>query len=940
MRRFYISVLIFLSVVFINAFAAGKYTKYVEVKIVPDNSFTLEDIKLLPQAPGSKIKISDDGSANLQITCLTADDLLSSGVQLSNISNFILVEPDNASTASIESEYGENAANVQLSPSEWKYSYIDKTSFPYAYTVTSVDVHYQVYVNGIVDLALTNQDATVGYDLEEYAYSSLNETVTGITAFNGQPVAQYWLLQGFDSYSSNSYIDYWWIKLYYEATESYCSASGGGDEYIYQVKVGSVDNVSGSSGYADYTSQSTSMNIGTSYPIEIITAVGTDIGYGYTGDRCGIWVDWNQDSDFDDTGEMVFSQQSVGYFATNITPPANALAGNTRMRVRLVFDQTLNPCGTSNYGETEDYTINVIAASILKVSGHVTHSDSSPVPGVQLEIYNGSGAGTPTGLTDITDATGYYEIQVPSPWTGHVKATKYNYSFSWVQNFTNVTTDQVQDISAYYKYSGGIGSSTTPYLIATPEDMNAIGAHPEDWEKYFKMTADIDMTGFTSAHYPLIGSEEKPFTGMFDGNNHFIRNFTYIAEDAVCAGLFGYVSYADIINFTAENIYLSGARFSALICNSSNSFISGCSVIGSIRANFDYNVYAAGIAAWMEGGRIEYCINYCDISSIGQADTLHPGDGAKAGGIVAYQNGGLILWCKNTALVDANDPGLYHKADAGGIVGYMNQGTISECANTGQIKAKALLDRGGAGGIAGLQYQGSITDSYNLGSITGFNYSGGLVGFQNASTSKSIEHCYSVGWVFVTAGTGYKGGLVGSFADCEIEPTFWNMQTAGANDDVGRIVSSSTLGFMARDTAGMKSYNHTYAHNGWDFLYTWRICDGTNYPKLQWEPVLLGDFTCPDGVDFIDYSILAKQWMLQKLSFDTVPTGGDGIVNFLDFAAFAENWQGDYDQFYAFASQWLNRGMFNADFAPIPTGDGIVDIKDLAIFAGNWLIEL
>ncbi|HAL45089.1 MAG TPA: hypothetical protein DCP47_04120, partial [Phycisphaerales bacterium] len=83
-----------------------------------------------------------------------------------------------------------------------------------------------------------------------------------------------------------------------------------------------------------------------------------------------------------------------------------------------------------------------------------------------------------------------------------------------------------------------------------------------------------------------------------------------------------------------------------------------------------------------------------------------------------------------------------------------------------------------------------------------------------------------------------------------------------------------------------------------------------------------------------------KQWMLQKLSFDTVPTGGDGIVNFLDFAAFAENWQGDYDQFYAFASQWLNRGMFNADFAPIPTGDGIVDIKDLAIFAGNWLIEL
>jgi len=80
--------------------------------------------------------------------------------------------------------------------------------------------------------------------------------------------------------------------------------------------------------------------------------------------------------------------------------------------------------------------------------------------------------------------------------------------------------------------------------------------------------------------------------------------------------------------------------------------------------------------------------------------------------------------------------------------------------------------------------------------------------------------------------------------------------------------------------------------------------------------------------------------MLTKLSFDTAPDGGDGIVNFLDFADFAENWQGDYNQLYEFANQWLQRGMYNADIAPIPSSDGIVDIKDLAIFATNWLAEL
>jgi hypothetical protein len=55
---------------------------------------------------------------------------------------------------------------------------------------------------------------------------------------------------------------------------------------------------------------------------------------------------------------------------------------------------------------------------------------------------------------------------------------------------------------------------------------------------------------------------------------------------------------------------------------------------------------------------------------------------------------------------------------------------------------------------------------------------------------------------------------------------------------------------------------------------------------------LPGDFE-PDGdVDFDDLAILVAEWLQsgENLLADIYPSSGDGIVNFLDFAIFAENW--------------------------------------------------
>jgi hypothetical protein len=79
----------------------------------------------------------------------------------------------------------------------------------------------------------------------------------------------------------------------------------------------------------------------------------------------------------------------------------------------------------------------------------------------------------------------------------------------------------------FAKYSGGTGTEFDPYLISTPEDMNAIGANSNDWNGHFLLTNNIDMTAYTYTTALIApdtsstsGFQGTTFTGVFDGNDH------------------------------------------------------------------------------------------------------------------------------------------------------------------------------------------------------------------------------------------------------------------------------------------------------------------------------------------------------------------------------------------------------------------------------------
>ncbi len=141
---------------------------------------------------------------------------------------------------------------------------------------------------------------------------------------------------------------------------NYCTASGNdaSAEYIGRVQLGSIDNSStAGSGYTDHTAISTNLSKGVSNTITITpTWTGTTYNEAYS-----VWIDYNQDGDFEDTGEQVWTQDRTqnSPVSGSFTVPSTATNGATRMRVSMRYNTIPSPCGSFNFGEVEDYTVTI-----------------------------------------------------------------------------------------------------------------------------------------------------------------------------------------------------------------------------------------------------------------------------------------------------------------------------------------------------------------------------------------------------------------------------------------------------------------------------------------------------------------------------------------------------------------------------------------------------
>jgi hypothetical protein len=186
------------------------------------------------------------------------------------------------------------------------------------------------------------------------------------------------------------------------------------DDYITNVNVsGGLTTLNNTStfgtGYQDFSVSSASQYVGQN--VNMTIALGSSYPCGLA-----VFVDWNNDLDFIDAGEKVYT--SNGYWSAGATVPVgtfqvplSAAIGSLRMRV-VLDEGTGDPlaCGiTGNlYGEVEDYTFITVAlpnCSAASFAGtYVTHVSSSLVCTGQEVVVNSLPPAPPaTGIT--------YELQ-------------------------------------------------------------------------------------------------------------------------------------------------------------------------------------------------------------------------------------------------------------------------------------------------------------------------------------------------------------------------------------------------------------------------------------------------------------------------------------------------------------------------------------------------
>ncbi|MEO7081257.1 MAG: fibronectin type III domain-containing protein, partial [Flavobacteriales bacterium] len=143
----------------------------------------------------------------------------------------------------------------------------------------------------------------------------------------------------------------------------YCQTSGSNASYFVNnfsttngfLNISNLNSGRSTNGYGDFTAMIVSSTAGGS--------VNFSAAYTGTTFHAGVWVDWNNDLDFNDANEQVFLN-NASYSATSagaITVPTGTPIGNYRMRIRINSTGNAAPCNVDALGEAEDYTFSVVA---------------------------------------------------------------------------------------------------------------------------------------------------------------------------------------------------------------------------------------------------------------------------------------------------------------------------------------------------------------------------------------------------------------------------------------------------------------------------------------------------------------------------------------------------------------------------------------------------
>lgn len=466
-------------------------------------------------------------------------------------------------------------------------------------------------------------------------------------------------------------------------------------------------------------------------------------------------------------------------------------------------------------------------------------------------------------------------------------------------------------------YSGaGEGTEKSPFLIYHDYELNELRYFLNKEGKYFKLMDNIDLTDFLEDESPDQGwqpignSSSAAFKGILDGNGKTISGLWIKRGNTDYVGLFGYTQNATISNLTVVANTIEGKNNVGGIAGYSPSSnfdnvkfegtLKGGSEVGGIIGNTGGSVSLTGCVATVAisgsdnniGGLVGY--GSCTLSNCQVNNSTISGKDY-VGGACGNSNGSFSFCYIHANIVGSNRIGgvcgsidncnmnncgfignITGAMYVGGLTGYCttaryNSGSITNCFALGNIYASDNY----SGGLFGYEsgYNGSsyanISDCYFSGSVSGQNYTAGLVGYKKYGT---ISKCYSMASV---AGAKYVGGLVGYNESGTTLKTSVaiNTRVTATEGEVARIVGQNkgTIATVGSPEEN-KSYNRTivisqgvacdivddalngtgvsantlkrkatYVSMDWDFSGIWSIQETECYPyfKTQTAPPII-----------------------------------------------------------------------------------------------------
>lgn len=341
-----------------------------------------------------------------------------------------------------------------------------------------------------------------------------------------------------------------------------------------------------------------------------------------------------------------------------------------------------------------------------------------------------------------------------------------------------------------------------PLQIGTPEELMAFaeavnrGEYTDVTDAYVELTTNIDMSG--KDWTPIGDTEERYFSGTFDGNGHTISGLTLDVNKGTYVGLFG-ATNATIQDLNVEAALTASAgttsAYIGTIAGLSMGMIDNCQVNVSLSTTEVIGLFLGGIVGYQRSGSVKNCVANGALSYA--PFYVH---GGVAG---AADAGAAITNCINNISFTFQAPGSF--PIIGGVVGMTDPSVvISYCTNNGTIDATAFTmpNTTYIGGITGWLTGDSVHHCTNNGAISGqADFMGGIVGRVEYDSASSVENCINNGAITSTGGKN-TGGIIGNVYPSDA--------TVAHNVSQGSVTGSGSYGPIVGTTESATYTNNHY----------------------------------------------------------------------------------------------------------------------------------